>query len=914
MLIFSKHKLYTLGYFLWPLLFTISLSAQLPDDFYSTKIQDGYNLPLGITFDQSGQGYLWEQAGKVHIITKEGEQLAEPLIDLTEEITSWKDHGLNSLCLDKDFLINGYFYLYYTVDLHHYWHYGTPEYHPDSTVTYKPTFGRITRYQADVATDFTTIVPDSRKILLGEHIDTGVPILLDFHGLGTILQGTDRSLLFSSGETTGGLMIGIGNEPGDEFVPQAIEWGIITADEDLGAYKSQYLANLNGKVMRIDSETGDGLSSNPFFQDGDPRSPQSMVWALGFRNPYRMVLRPNTGSHSPEDGNPGTLLIGDVGNGSWEEVSICDKGGQNFGWPILEGIDLAWKFWIQDVPMNPLAPNPIPNCENEYFTFRDLLARPRADGPYVPANPCDPSQPIPAEAYPFYATPPMLVWNNANWNEPTRAATHGWTENGSSKALFMETPEATIDGEAFEGYSSLAGIFYEGDQFPEAYQGKYFHVDYSGWIKVFDIDEFNELHGVEPFHDYSKDIIHLAQNPYDGCLYYTNVEGELFKISYGGNPAPIAVIDADRFYGPGPLEVTFSASNSYDPNNTMLDFQWDFGDGATSTAENPTHVFVGGANEIKSYTVKLTVSDSLGASNSTTRIVSLNNTPPAVSISSFKDGDLYPLNATSLLRLAADVQDAEHSNEELQYTWRTFFHHNTHFHPDPPLYDPESFLLVSPLGCEEEIYYYRIELTVTDPEGLATTVSQQIFPDCNDPFIEWLELSGDPDGKVIQLNWGSQFTEEVVAMEIHRAKDFLNFEHIATLPAVDNSSAAQQYSYEDQSPMLGSNIYRIKALKADGAFSYSNLFTTSFPKPLDWKVFPNPTNYELNLYIKNTQASVVEFELFNVAGQQLRKAGFDTDMGVVWQREILVDQLPPGVYSYRLKNGEAIYTGQVVIY
>ena len=87
-----------------------------------------------------------------------------------------------------------------------------------------------------------------------------------------------------------------------------------------------------------------------------------------------MVLRPNTGSHYPEDGDPGTLIVGDVGNGAWEELNVLHTGGQNFGWPVFEGIPLAWKFWTQEVPDNPLAPNPLNTCDQPFFNFRDLLA------------------------------------------------------------------------------------------------------------------------------------------------------------------------------------------------------------------------------------------------------------------------------------------------------------------------------------------------------------------------------------------------------------------------------------------------------------------------------------------------------------------------------------------------------------
>ncbi|PTM11939.1 MAG: hypothetical protein DA408_12455 [Bacteroidetes bacterium] len=903
-----------LGWMIFLLILQSPLFAQLPPDFYDTKILDGFELPLGITFDANGRGYIWEKAGQVYLLDTTGQLLPEPLIDLSEEVASWKDHGLNGFCLDNDFLHNGYIYLYYVVDLYHYWHAGTPDYQADSTITFQPTFGRVTRYQADPATGFTTVIPESRTVLLGESIGTGVPILYEFHGLGTLLQGEDGTLLCSTGETTGGLQIGIGNEPGDTYAPQAIAWGIITPDQDLGSYKAQYLGTLNGKVLRLASDTGDGLPSNPFFDSNAPRSAQSRIWALGFRNPYRMVLRPHTGSHYAAEGDPGTLVVGDVGNGSWEELNIVDRGGQNFGWPLLEGIRLAWKFWIQEVPDNPLAPNPLDSCGRAYLNFRELLALPMESGPYVPGIPCADTIPIPAELHPFYAQQPLLVWNNSQWNSPTRAAVPAWDENGYPAENFLDSLGATVSGEAFEGYSSLAGVFYEGTQFPAAYQGKYFHFDFSGWIRTFDLDDSNTLSGVDLFHEYTKDIIHLAQNLADGALYYTNLAGEVHRIAYGGNPAPVAIIEADRFYGASPLPVQFSAIRSYDPNNNPLTYAWDFGDGTTSTEIAPLHTFVSTqAGVPQSFPVRLTVTDSLGASHTDERIVALNNTPPVVTIVSFNDGDQYSLEYTSLLRLKADVYDAETPAEELTYEWRTFLHHNEHFHPDPVIFEPETYFLVSPLGCGQEEYFYRIELTVTDPGGLATTVSQRILPFCGDQFTQWIELAGTVQDHSVDLTWGTLFEEDIVQLELQRASDYFNFTVLATIPPAGNSTRPRRYAYQDAAPLRGANIYRIKAVTATGAFAYSNLFQTSFPAPKDWRVFPNPASQQLTFYILEAQAEMVHLELFSVAGQRLRQATFAAEIGQEWQRELPIDQLPAGLYNYRLLNGEAVYVGQVVV-
>jgi hypothetical protein len=60
----------------------------------------------------------------------------------------------------------------------------------------------------------------------------------------------------------------------------------------------------------------------------DPRDPHPEVYATGLRNPWRFSF------------SRGALLIGDVGNHTWEEVDVIPRGtspGTDFGWPAVEG-------------------------------------------------------------------------------------------------------------------------------------------------------------------------------------------------------------------------------------------------------------------------------------------------------------------------------------------------------------------------------------------------------------------------------------------------------------------------------------------------------------------------------------------------------------------------------------------------
>ena len=67
--------------------------------------------------------------------------------------------------------------------------------------------------------------------------------------------------------------------------------------------------------------------------------------------------------------------------------------------------------------------------------------------------------------------------------------------------------------------------------------------------------------------------------------------------------------------------TTFNASSSYDPDGSIVSYEWDFGDGNTTntTEEIIKHSY----SEAGNYDVTLTVTDDKGATNSTTKIITV---------------------------------------------------------------------------------------------------------------------------------------------------------------------------------------------------------------------------------------------------------------------------------------------------
>jgi glucose/arabinose dehydrogenase len=252
-----------------------------PEGFTRTVMSGDYEEIIGITPIGDGRFLAWERGGLVWILSADGEASEAPFLDLSEEVMAWRDHGFMGLTIDPDFLDNGLVYALYVVDPHHLYMYGSSAYDPSETWTNMATIGRLTRYQATAASDFSIVDPSTRSVLVGETIDTGIPILHQSHGLGSLFFGTDGSLLFSMGDSASYLTVDTGGQTGGGWINEALNVGIMTEDEDVGAFRSQLLNSLCGKINRVDPETGDGLASNPYFDAKDPRAAKSRVWALG---------------------------------------------------------------------------------------------------------------------------------------------------------------------------------------------------------------------------------------------------------------------------------------------------------------------------------------------------------------------------------------------------------------------------------------------------------------------------------------------------------------------------------------------------------------------------------------------------------------------------------------------------------
>lgn len=882
--------------------------SQLPEGFIDEETSSSWDQIAGFVFDEENRMFAWERAGRLYRVIDD-EKVEPAILDISEEVAFFLDHGLLSVALHPNFINNGYVYLNYAVDRHYLIHYGTPAYDPAKSSTHNASIGRLTRYTLNKNNDFAEVVPGSRKVLIGTDKTNGVPLLHGSHGVGDVLFGVDGSLLVGYGDGSSFEAPDAGSHP-TSYYAQGLWDGIITEKENIGAYRSQLVDCLNGKILRIDPETGEGLPSNPFYDETAPDAPRSRVWVLGLRNPFRMSLIPGTGDHNPVLGQPGELLVSDVGAIKWEELNHVQRPGQNFGWPLWEGF-MKNNDYRSQPKFNQDAPNPLA-CQ-EFFYFHDLVIDSVQNQLPYWGNPCDPNTSIPADILRFTHQVPVFAYSNIKGNPPAKTEVAGFDGQGIMTGISMDQASPAITGDIFEGVCIIDGAFGTNSLFPKDYRDAYFFADYDGWIKVCWFDSLKQIVRVEDFHEAPGKLTHLDFHPENGCLYFIDFKDKkLHKVCFDTDPAPLLNLFYDRDHGPSPLTVQFDASSSRDPEGQPIQFHWDMGDGTTKKESAFSYTFTTEDDSPTPFPVTLTVTDSAGNSKSKTVIVSVNNSPPQVSFSSFKDGDYYAMDGINILPLEAEVFDLEHQGSELSYAWQIFLQHNTHFHPEPIDTNRSTVAYISPAGCEpEEVFFYRVELTVRDAAGLATHISAELLPNC-DTFFSDVQIHSEFIQEKVYLSWGMETSAnaQIEEIEVERAPDRLHFETIAVLEPNSSNTSWHNYTFEDLNPLIGNNVYRLKFRTRDGRYTFSRTTETSVYEGLGVTVYPNPTSSVIAFRFEE-MISKASFELFDIQGKKLMEENWS---GVGRQfRQHNVSAFQPGMYYFRLTNGNKQASGKLLI-
>jgi glucose/arabinose dehydrogenase len=251
----------------------------------------GLSSPVAFVQDPTDRAvqYIVEQAGRIRA-ARNGALLTPDFLDLRTVVRSGGEQGLLGMAFPPDYASSGRFYVNFTNTSGH-------------TVV-----ARLRRSGNPVVAD-----PGSRfDLRWGASRSPFIAQPFSNHNGGDLAFGPDGYLYIGLGDG------GSGDDPG---------------------HRAQTPGELLGKMLRIDVSVGDSHPAgyvvppgNPFVNSGPPGTLPE-IWSFGLRNPWRYSF------DAPSRGGTGALIIGDVGQGQWEEIDYepAGRGGRNYGWRNREG-------------------------------------------------------------------------------------------------------------------------------------------------------------------------------------------------------------------------------------------------------------------------------------------------------------------------------------------------------------------------------------------------------------------------------------------------------------------------------------------------------------------------------------------------------------------------------------------------
>lgn len=240
-------------------------------------VDSGYDFSVHVTAPPGDRQRLIvvERGGRIRLI-KDGVRQDSAFLNLSALTTpATIEYGVYSVAFHPQYATNHRLFIYYT-DLN-----------GDS---------QLAEFLADASLDHAD--PASRRTILSQTQDPGTVL---YGGLVTF--GPDGKLYLGLGD--GSPVTGV--------------WD-----------KAQDSTSLLGKLLRFDVDQGGTYvipPDNPYVGRSGWREE---IWQLGLRNPWRWSF----------DRTTGELWIGDVGEDLYEEIDVLTTpvvGGNNFGWPTLEG-------------------------------------------------------------------------------------------------------------------------------------------------------------------------------------------------------------------------------------------------------------------------------------------------------------------------------------------------------------------------------------------------------------------------------------------------------------------------------------------------------------------------------------------------------------------------------------------------
>ena len=171
-----------------------------------------------------------------------------------------------------------------------------------------------------------------------------------------------------------------------------------------------------------------------------------------------------------------------------------------------------------------------------------------------------------------------------------------------------------------------------------------------------------------------------------------------------------------------------------------------------------------------------------------------------------------------------------------------------------------------------------------------------------------------PEGKQVKIEWTTTFEENNDRFDIERSNNGRIWASIATVKGNGSTADAHTYSVFDNSPLKGTNYYRIKQYDLDGKVFISEV--KSLKMFIEngglLKAYPNPAKEVIKFVLSASSASDVVAILINNDGKIVHSETIENIEANVNYTLHIKQQLSPGTYILQLK-GEGILESTKII-
>lgn len=155
---------------------------------------------------------------------------------------------------------------------------------------------------------------------------------------------------------------------------------------------------------------------------------------------------------------------------------------------------------------------------------------------------------------------------------------------------------------------------------------------------------------------------------------------------------------------------------------------------------------------------------------------------------------------------------------------------------------------------------------------------------------------------IVQLSWTTTREFNVASIEVERSVDGSNFSKIQKQSTVGGYNVTNAYSFNDMSPVAGTNYYRLKMIDNDGKFTYSEVRKVQFSVISAAQVFPNPAVSYVMISLTSIEKANYTCSIYSIDGALLKSMNLSVNAGVQNSKVDLSQVNYTGIIMVQLKD------------